>query len=123
MVCSTPRTKKRVQTFYPEPGWKCWADPCSDHRTTKLQAGVHIVVVASGVASRMRIGDDQYTPCIRAGEELSTAQTTPLAFVSLLLCRVAELSLGGGHCRWMRCPLAVERAVRRKHRPAAVRSG
>ena len=75
------------------------------------------------MASRMRIGDDRYTLFVRAGGEPSTVQSAPLAFVSLLLCRVAEFSLGGGQCRWMRCPCAVEAAVRGKHRPAPVRCG
>ena len=59
----------------------------------------------------------------RAGGAPLTAQSAPLALVSLLLRRVADFNLGSGHCRWMCCPLAVERAVRRKHRPAAVRCG
>ena len=66
---------------------------------SRLQAGGYIVVVASGVASRMRIGDDQYTLLVRAGGEPSTAQCAPPAFVCLLLCRVAEFSLGGGQRR------------------------
>ena len=83
---------------------------------------MHSVVFASGVVSRMRISDDQYTPFLRAGEAPFAEQSALLALLSLLLFRVAEFQPGrrtlqvdalslhsraGGAAQPQACPIAL----------------